>query len=396
MHGRMYPTSTHVCFYSNVFGRERKILIPYESITTLTKTTNLFQGAIRIKTATNEDFTFSSFWGTNRDRCFDVIGEIRDRVVGSSGDTTEEKHEETTEGTTSEATTRSASTEEGDDNEQQQQRMHRAVSDGGIVAVPRDTTMELLVEETFPVSADDFIATFIADDAPFGHAQYSARIGTTEMQCNPWSARSEDESLGQTRSLQFRVPIDSPIGPNSSLVDSLQCHKTSDRGVHTIETSTRLVDIPYGDYFSVEDRWTVVPVARAPNQCSLTIELKVVFTRSTFWKGQIEARAIADNKAKWLKWVEMAKAHLEAPTDSETRDVSPTNSTRGSRTGSNGSPSHAVPSCTEKGSIARREAGIDAEPRAVDSPRAVNRPSRALSRTHRSRRRVPSQGMLIS
>ena len=25
MHGRMYPTSTHVCFYSNVFGRERKV-----------------------------------------------------------------------------------------------------------------------------------------------------------------------------------------------------------------------------------------------------------------------------------------------------------------------------------------------------------------------------------
>lgn len=25
MHGRMYPTNTHVCFYSNVFGRERKV-----------------------------------------------------------------------------------------------------------------------------------------------------------------------------------------------------------------------------------------------------------------------------------------------------------------------------------------------------------------------------------
>lgn len=25
MHGRMYPTSSHLCFYSNVFGRERKV-----------------------------------------------------------------------------------------------------------------------------------------------------------------------------------------------------------------------------------------------------------------------------------------------------------------------------------------------------------------------------------
>lgn len=29
MHGRMYPTDTHVCFYSNVFGRERKVRIFY-------------------------------------------------------------------------------------------------------------------------------------------------------------------------------------------------------------------------------------------------------------------------------------------------------------------------------------------------------------------------------
>lgn len=30
MHGRMYPTDTHVCFYSNVFGRERKVCLLYK------------------------------------------------------------------------------------------------------------------------------------------------------------------------------------------------------------------------------------------------------------------------------------------------------------------------------------------------------------------------------
>lgn len=119
----------------------------------------------------------------------------------------------------------------------------------------------------------------------------------------------------------------------------LQCAKTDERGrIHVIETSTRLVDIPYGDYFSVEDRWTLVPRDTTPPSCTLCIELKVrhnvsrcaetplrrvcsllvcddgasqvEFSKSTFWKGKIEARAIADNKTKWREWVERAKQHL--------------------------------------------------------------------------------------
>lgn len=121
----------------------------------------------------------------------------------------------------------------------------------------------------------------------------------------------------------------------------LQCAKIGEHNVRIIETSTRLVDIPYGDYFSVEDRWTIVPSKSNPKRCKLFIELKVrsralparaanarmdvstnraatlaidiaqvVFSKSTIWKGKIESRAIADNKTKWLGWAQAAKQHL--------------------------------------------------------------------------------------
>ncbi|KAI9908739.1 hypothetical protein PsorP6_003412 [Peronosclerospora sorghi] len=115
-------------------------------------------------------------------------------------------------------------------------------------------------------------------------------------------------SIGMTRSLQFRIPIEAPIGPKSSQVDV--CLKKRGHGVHVVESSTRLVDIPYGDYFSVEDRWTVVPHTSDPDSCTLFIELKVVFGKSTFWKKAIEARAVSDNRAKWEKWVTLAKKFL--------------------------------------------------------------------------------------
>lgn len=90
----------------------------------------------------------------------------------------------------------------------------------------------------------------------------------------------------------------------------LQCLK-EERNVRVVETSTRLADIPYGDYFSVEDRWTIVPHADDASACQVTIELKVVFGKSTFWKSTIESRAIGDNKEKWKRWVVMAKKFLE-------------------------------------------------------------------------------------
>lgn len=90
----------------------------------------------------------------------------------------------------------------------------------------------------------------------------------------------------------------------------LQCLK-EERNVRVVETSTRLADIPYGDYFSVEDRWTIVPHADDTSACQVTIELKVVFGKSTFWKSTIESRAISDNKDKWKQWVVLAKEFLE-------------------------------------------------------------------------------------
>lgn len=103
-----------------------------------------------------------------------------------------------------------------------------------------------------------------------------------------------------SRSLQFRVPVEAPIGPKSSRVDvvslnsyqtvgydsrmtmltmpfcikQLQCLK-KERSVRVVEGSTRLVDIPYGDYFSVEDRWTIVPCPDDASACKVSIELKV-------------------------------------------------------------------------------------------------------------------------
>ncbi|RLN98815.1 hypothetical protein BBJ28_00001408 [Nothophytophthora sp. Chile5] len=332
-----------------------EILIPYESIRELEKTTTMmFQHAIRLATFDKDEYTFTSFWGNNRDNCYDLILKTRDRVLrevrptaetssssrfpalptspvsrdsASSVDSTPSELEaaaEQQETDASELPTDDAAADndavdvvaddEADDNAELAQVLRRrsVVSDVDSIA-PKDISMTQIVEEKFPVSVDTFMQTFFLDDAPFGMDTFGERTGSTEMTINPWMTPLEEEaSFGMTRSLQFRVPIEAPIGPKSSQVDVLQCLKESEHNMRVVESSTRLVDIPYGDYFSVEDRWTIVPHASDPNACKLFIELKVVFGKSTFWKKTIEARAISDNKAKWQKWVGMAKEFVDS------------------------------------------------------------------------------------
>lgn len=63
LHGRMYVTDRFLCFYSNLFGLEKKIRIPYSHITVITKENTAFviPNAIAITTYRKE-YLFRSFW----------------------------------------------------------------------------------------------------------------------------------------------------------------------------------------------------------------------------------------------------------------------------------------------------------------------------------------------
>lgn len=52
LHGRMYITNKFICFYSNLFGLEKKIRIPYSHIKSITKenTAMVIPNAICIST----------------------------------------------------------------------------------------------------------------------------------------------------------------------------------------------------------------------------------------------------------------------------------------------------------------------------------------------------------
>lgn len=74
LHGRMYVTTRFLCFYSNLFGLEKKIRIPYTHVTAVAKenTALVIPNAIAITTIRKE-YVFRSFW--DRDECFRMLKE---------------------------------------------------------------------------------------------------------------------------------------------------------------------------------------------------------------------------------------------------------------------------------------------------------------------------------
>ena len=74
LHGRMYVTTRFLCFYSNLFGLEKKIRIPYTHITAVAKenTALVIPNAIAISTIRKE-YIFRSFW--DREECFRMLKE---------------------------------------------------------------------------------------------------------------------------------------------------------------------------------------------------------------------------------------------------------------------------------------------------------------------------------
>eukprot|EP01038_Epipyxis_sp_PR26KG_P006047 gene6047-8326_t len=81
LHGRMYITNKFICFYSNLFGLEKKIRIPYSHIKSIKRemTAMVIPNAICISTD-KKDYLFRSFW--DREECFKILEKFLSKFKG--------------------------------------------------------------------------------------------------------------------------------------------------------------------------------------------------------------------------------------------------------------------------------------------------------------------------
>ena len=73
--GRMYLTENYICFYSSIMGITKKIIIPLNDVTKITKAKRLGKKSIKIElTGKAQSYRFSSF--TDSDKTYKIIHKL--------------------------------------------------------------------------------------------------------------------------------------------------------------------------------------------------------------------------------------------------------------------------------------------------------------------------------
>jgi hypothetical protein len=357
LQGHMYLFLRYVCFYSNIFGYEKKKIIPLRDITCVqkAKTAGIFPNAIEIVAWGKKHF-FGSF--LSRDEAYRLIEDgwlqhsehekllldSQDNIINTSssepktvsceetqipqrkafpdmkfvGRDAEEAPQETEEpdneatnqdGVCNLAEELASESSESTVEEERSTLPYTSwlVEDEDAPQLPEEYKM--VVESKFTIDVEEFFRVFFSDDATEFLAEFHRKCGDEDFRCTAWN---KDRHFGHVRDVLFRHPIKFYFGSKSTHCQEAQRFRVYRNSHLVVETSQQMNDIPYGDYFRVEGRWDVEKVSNGGNsECVLRIFVNVAFSRKTFWKGKIEQGTFEECREAYTTWIHDANALLK-------------------------------------------------------------------------------------
>lgn len=283
-YGRVFLAEYHICFYANLGGSKTKLVIKMEEVAKLEKKG---KSDIEISVKDGHIYCFNSF--ADRDQVFNLMNALltgqpvqinREPVVG----------EEILQGQTEE----SAVLENAD--------VEVAFLDGKNAEGEQE-----ICKLTFPFTLEKFYEFFIADDAVYSLLDHRQLSGDTDIQLSKWQPMEDNYGSFQRELKTVIKLVDVPFKDKSRL-HKLQTHKKEETKI-TLHSTSHTLDVPYGNYFQLEERWEVTPTE--DNKSILRVFGWVVFTKSTIMKKTIVPRTIQGLKDDYEKWAHNVKQKLE-------------------------------------------------------------------------------------
>eukprot|EP01113_Clastostelium_recurvatum_P024298 TRINITY_DN2901_c0_g1_i2.p1 TRINITY_DN2901_c0_g1~~TRINITY_DN2901_c0_g1_i2.p1 ORF type:complete len:539 (+),score=130.70 TRINITY_DN2901_c0_g1_i2:33-1619(+) len=343
--GRLYLSSNYLCFESVIFGRKTREIIALAEIAEVSKEKHmaLFR-RMDVVTTDNRTVKFN-----NINNVGEVIEEIEKQraIAASSGpagllspnrtlitflkeDEDDDDDEEDDDEDDDDTSTSMDSVEDEEDVQQDVKEMRmefytrKSLSAFGPMLGKQK--FETVLDETIPVSPEDFFLLFFSDSSTF-LSRYHSERGDTDINIGVWH---EVPDMGYMREMSYSAKTNAPIGPPRSMVNETARYSLTTATRHlVIETQTVLLDIPYGDYFRVEARWSVTDnnnntntadTASAsstdndlPSSSHVVLTLGVNFLKSTMFKGKIQVNTMQQTSESYRKWLGMAKEELKNP-----------------------------------------------------------------------------------
>ncbi|CAL1365872.1 unnamed protein product [Linum trigynum] len=336
-HGRMYVSAWHICFHSNVFSKQMKVIIPFGDIDEIRRSQHAFinpaitiilrmgAGGHGVPPLGSPDgrvrYKFASFW--NRNHAIRILHRTAKNYHTLVEAEKKENAESALRAHSSSVRVRKGEPLSLESSVPKAEKVQPFIKYEVLVGIHNDI---------FPCSAEQFLNLLLSDDSKFINEYRSARKDTN-LVIGPW--HPADEYDGQVRELTFRSVCNSPMCPPDTAMTEYQHFVLSpDKKILVFETVQQAHDVPFGSYFEVHCCWKIESNAES----SSTIDIKVGahFKKWCVMQSKIKAGAINEYKKEVDVMLTVARSYITSHTckDSDTSDLH---------------PSSAVPAATQEG-----------------------------------------------
>ncbi|KAI9081927.1 hypothetical protein K1719_036189 [Acacia pycnantha] len=310
-HGRMYVSAWHICFHSNVFSKQMKVVIPFEDIDEIRRSQHAFinpsitiilrmgAGGHGVPPLGSPDgrvrYKFASFW--NRNHTFRNL----QRAAKIFREMLEAEKKENAE---SELRAQSSSVRGNkipdkvpEENMGKTGKSQPFVKEEALVGIYNDV---------FPSEPEQFFNLLFNDDSKFT-SEYRSVRKDTNLVMGQW--HTADEYDGQVREITFRTLCNSPMcPPDTAMTEWQHVVLSPDKKKLVFETVQQAHDVPFGSYFEVHCKWSLETI----NESSSTLDIRVGahFKKWCVMQSKIKAGAVNEYKKEVDVMLEVARSYL--------------------------------------------------------------------------------------
>ncbi|KAL7106362.1 hypothetical protein ACP275_07G108500 [Erythranthe tilingii] len=324
-HGRMYVSAWHICFHSNVFSKQMKVIIPFGDIDEIRRSQHAFinpaitiilrmgAGGHGVPPLGNPDgrvrYKFASFWNRNH-----ALRGLQ-RATKNYHDMLEAEKKEKEQS----ALRAHSSSIRGS-------RRQSKISEECVVKTEKfqpfikEEVLSEIYNDTFPCMAEQFFK-FLWDDGSSFLNEYRNIRKDSNLVIGQWHAA--DEYDGQVREITFRSLCNSPMcPPDTAMTEWQHVVLSADKKIVVFETVQQAHDVPFGSYFEIHGRWSLE--SNSESSCILNIKVGAHFKKWCVMQSKIRSGAINEYKKEVDIMLDVARSYIQSKTStSEFETIAP-------------------------------------------------------------------------
>lgn len=310
-HGRMYVSSWHICFHSNVFSKQIKVVLPLRDIDEIRRSQHaVINPAITIFLRMGAGghgvpplgcpdgrvrYKFASFWNRNH-----TIRALQRAVKNFHMMIEAEKQERAQSALRALSSSRKNSRKEMDvpeDCADLTGQLQPFVKEGVLVSV---------FDGTFPCTTEQFFDNLLSDDSSY-ITEYRTARKDKDINLGQWHLA--DEYDGQVRELNCKSICHSPMcPPYSAMTEWQHMVLSADKTDLVFETVQQVHDVPFGSFFEIHCRWSVKTISSS--SCSLNISAGAHFKKWCIMQSKIKSGAVDEYKKEVQEMLGFAESYL--------------------------------------------------------------------------------------